>query len=502
MNSQFKKFSDAAAVLFKHTLFKNSSWGIISQGGQTIFISLFFVIIARQYSTTIFADYLVASSMYQLVAAVSALGLGQWFIREVVQAEDKRAFINRFVKMQIYFGVGFYFVNIVLAYLFYSNPFVRILIVIFGANIVFDNIINAIKHLNVADFEQKKTFIILTLESFLKLLVASLLFVYPVSVIIFSAILVLVRFITLNLFLKYGSSQQVSLTSLWHSRIRARDVGTLLRANWPFIIIGGVSIINWRIATIIIAKTLTAVDVANYEISFKIFSIAQILPIIISTTVFPLLIKLLVAGDQQKFRDFYRQSYLYYLLFGLLAYTFVYTFVDQLMPLIFGAKYALTGGYAKQMFLTILVFPTALLQANVLIALKLEKQDMLFNTAALLVNVLFCLVGLHFVKSLYIVNYSIFASFLVFHLLQDVLLVRKQVTTLRHVLSFYGISVGAILGFIGLTKILFAPLVFALCWGLCGVWLFGYRKRGTPAPGLRFAVDGSGYEAATGRGEG
>lgn len=472
----YKKIGSSILSLSRSALFKNSSWGIVSQGFQTLFTSLFFIVIARQYSTATFADYVVASSVYQLVAAFSGMGLGQWFVREVTQAADRSSFVNRFVKMQVCFGVAFYVGNIVLAYLFYSNAFVRLLIIVFGANIVFDNIINAIRSLNVADFEQKKTFIILTLEAFLKLLVACLLFVYPLSVVTLSAILLGVRFITLNLFLRYGSANQVNLTSLWQSRINRRDVGALLLANWPFIVIGGVSIINWRIAAIIIAKVLTAADVATYEISFKLFSIAQILPVIISTTVFPLLVKLTAADEQQKFRSFYRQAHVYYLLFGLFAYTFVYTFVDKLMPLAFGAKYALAGSYTKQMFLTILVFPTVLLQANVLIALKLEKQDMALNIVALLVNVLTCLVGLYYVQSLAIVNYSIFASFLVFHILQDILLVRRKITTIGHTLGFYGSSSLAVGAFIGLTTVVPAPLVFGVSWALGLLWLYNYRR--------------------------
>ena len=428
--------------------------------------------------------------MYQLVAAFSAMGLGQWFIREVVQTDNRVDFINQFVKTQIYLGAIFYFINIALAYLFYANPLVRLLIIVFGANIIFDNIINAIRHLNVADFEQKKTFAILTLEAFLKLLVACLLFIYPLSVVSFSIFLIIVRFITLNLFLTYGSSRQVNLKSLWRSRMDVGQVMLLLRANWAFIIIGGVSIINWRIATIIIAKVLAAVDVANYEISFKLFSIAQILPVIVSTTVFPLLIKQVAAGEWAKFRAFYQQTHLYYLLFGLFAYTFVYTFIDMLLPLAFGSKYALTGGYTKQMFLTILVFPTALLQANVLIALKLEKQDMLLNIGALLANVLTCIVGLYYVKSLAVVNYSIFASFLLFHALQDVLLVRRKISSLAHVISFYGISLLVVVGFIGLTKLIAAPIVFVVGWALCLGWFVVYRKQRAALTPIFMTPDG------------
>jgi O-antigen/teichoic acid export membrane protein len=55
---------------------------------------------------------------------------------------------------------------------------------------------------------------------------------------------------------------------------------------------GGTSIINWRAAAIIISKALSPGDVANYEISYKIFSMVQLLPIVVATTFFPILINL------------------------------------------------------------------------------------------------------------------------------------------------------------------------------------------------------------------
>src|SRR3954467_8904531 len=87
--------------LFQNSLFKNSSWGVISQMSQTLFLSLFFVILARKYPTVIFAKYIVANAIYQLVTAFSTMGLSQWFIREFIHTEDKETLISKFIKMQI-----------------------------------------------------------------------------------------------------------------------------------------------------------------------------------------------------------------------------------------------------------------------------------------------------------------------------------------------------------------------------------------------------------------
>jgi O-antigen/teichoic acid export membrane protein len=462
--------------LFKNSLIKNSSWGIVSQLSQTVFLSLFFIILVRKYPTAIFAKYIIANALYQLVTAFSTMGLSQWFIREYISTENRSELISKFLKMQIYFGVIFYVFNIGLAFLLYDERFTRILIIVLGSNVIFDNLINAIKCLNIANFEQKKTFIILTIETVLKFLAGCILFVYPLNIITLSIVLIAIRFLTLNLFLTFGSSYSVSLKVLRKFKVYYVDFKRLIILNWAFVIIGGVSIINWRLANIIISKMLTSFDVANYEISFKIFSIAQILPVVVSASVFPMLVKIYSNNGKNAFLAFYKKAHLYYLLFGLLAYTFIFSFSDKLIPIAFGNAYLANAEFTQQMFLTILVFPTALLQANVLIAMNLERLDMLFNIIALVVNFAICIIGLHYIKSLMVVNYSIFLSFLIFRISQDIVLVRRKITTIRSALYFYFFSVGFVCAYILLSKAVNPYVLFTLVWLFIAVYLLLSRK--------------------------
>ena len=422
---------------FQNKLFSNSSWGIIAHASQTILTTLFFVILAREYSTNDFASYLIATVIYQLCAAFATLGLSQWFIRELKSDSDRSNIVNKFLKVQVYSGFVFYLVNLVFAYYLYDEKFIFILALLFGVNIVFDNLINAVKCLNIADFEQKKTLILLTAEAFLKFICACILFVYPFSIINLAIMLIIIRFITLNLFLTFGSSNVINIKKLWNYKLPWDEAWLLIKTNWPFLIISGAAMINWRFASIIISKTLTSADVAIYEISYKIFYVAQIIPIIISTTIFPELIRIYNEGNFKKLRSFYKQMQSYYFLFGLFAFTFIFSFSNLLIPFIFGDSYANTSVYTKQMFLTILVFPTAFLQSNMLISMKLEKLDMWLNVISLLINLTLCLVGLYFFKSLTSINLSIFFAFLVFLILQDIILIKRKVTNLKSTLENY-----------------------------------------------------------------
>lgn len=466
MKNNLKKYT---GNLFKSRLIKNSFWGIAANGLQSILLSLFFVIIARKYTTNEFAFFLIANTVYQFLAAFSTLGLGQWFTRELVDITDKKELVSRFVKIQLYSGCFFYVCSIAVAFLLYQDHVLQMLIILLGVNIIFDNIIYAIKSLNIAEFNQNKTFIILIIDSVLRFSIGCLLFLMPFSIMTLCLLLIGVRFITLNFFLAFGSSKTVSLRSLFRYPLARSEVKKIVLANWPFIIIGSVSIAYWRISNIIISKTLPLADVANFEISYRVFAIAQVLPLIVSMSVFPALVQHFKTGTVQDFRNYYRKVFNYYLLFGLFTYTFIYSFADALIPWAFGSTYSGTGAFTKQMFLTILIFPTALLQANVLVAMNRERSDMWFNVISLILNVVFVFTGFLFVKSLTTVNLAIFFSFLIFHICQDVLLIRKGMLTIAHVLKFY-IVTGALAGLYVLLSFKFPPVVlFTGYWLLLGL---------------------------------
>ena len=450
--------------LVKSPVIVNSSWGIISQVLQSILLSLFFILIARKYTTEVFANFIIATVLYQLIAAFSSLGLSQWFIREITGTDDKKNLVNKFFKIQLYSGLTFYLINIVLGFLLYDDRLIHILTILLGINIVFDNLINAIKCINISEFKQQKTFVILSIDAFLKFAATCFLFIYPFSIITLSIILIILRFVTLNLFLNMGSSRLINLKLLFQDKVSLNYIKQLLLFNWPFIILGSVSIINWRTAVIIISKSLLPVDVANYEISYRIFSIAQMLPVVVSATVFPILVNFFKEGKILELSTFYRKVHLYYLLFGLLSFTFIYSFADFIIPVLFGPEYEGTGMYTKLMFLTILVFPTAFLQANVLVAMKFERLDMWFNVVCLIVNLTVCLIAVYFFKSLNVIIISIFLGFVVFHILQDAFLIKKTISSARHVLEFYVFSILSIVSYILLQKLLNPVVLFLGFW--------------------------------------
>jgi O-antigen/teichoic acid export membrane protein len=422
--------------VLRSPLLINSAWGILANLLQTGLTSAFFVILARKFPANDFAQFLIANTVYQLVAAFSSMGLSQWFIRDYASSDDKTNLTVEYLKIQIILGLVFYAVNVAAAFSLYPDGNIRLLSIILGTNIIFDNLINAIKSLNIAEFLQKKSANILLIDALLKLSVSGLLFVYALPIVAIAALLVVSRLITVNLFIKIAASN-VTLVEVLRKKISFAHLRDLLMRNWYFVVIGSVSVVYWGVANIIISKMLSLKDVADYEISFKIFSIMILLPIVASGSIFPKFITLYKAGQMQELRRLFSNIQRTYILVSVLIYAFIVSFSQFWLPFIFGRVYVDAVPCVNLMFLTFLFFPTVLLQANLIVAMKMEKMDMIFNLCSLVCNVGGCLIGLTLYRSLSVVNYSIAASFLVFHLLQDALLIKKGIVTWLGTAGFY-----------------------------------------------------------------
>lgn len=432
--------------IVKSNLVRNSFWGLISTVLQTLFLTIFFVIISRYYSTISFANYLIATTVYQFILGISTMGLGTWFIREFEHSTDKSGLLIRFIKIQTGLGLIFYLFNILLIFLLYSNVEIRLLGVVLGTNIIFDNIIYALSSLNIAQFKQKKTAFVMAIDSFFRLVIVSILFIKPISVVSLSILLVLIRLLTTIIFIKSGSSENIT-EYMWRYKISFFDIKNQVFSNWRFMIIVGLSIILWRSATIVISKVLTITDVANYEICYKILMVLIIIPKIISSTIYPRFVKLYVNKDKVALQNLFSVISLSFTVFSLLCYVFITSYANLIIPIIFGDKFDLAIPHQKEIFLTILVLPTVVLQANLIVAMKFEKFDMYFNLVALGIFFTICFLGFKLHRSLSVVTYSIFITFAFFHLIQNIFLIKLKMNSVKSALAFYIILASFVLAY-------------------------------------------------------
>lgn len=458
-------------------VFKNSFWGVVSLILQNLFYSLFFIIIARKYSTEDFSNYILANTLYGFILSFSTLGLGQWFVRTIKTSQDQGLLIYTFFKIQIIIGCVFYILNILFSFILYDSIVLHRLVYIVGINIILDNIIYVVKYINIAFQEQKRTFIITTIESIIKFAFGVLVIYVDFSIVGMTSFLILFRFFTLLLFLNRGTMHKFNLSKIFNASIDHKVIQTIILSNWPFIIIGSVSIVYWKVGNIILSKMLPLVNVAIYEISFKMFAIAEAIPVIVSTTIFPVLLDKIESNIKGSL-EYFKMFYYLFLFYGLFCYTFIYCFSSYILPFIFGTKYPSIIPNTVQMFATMIIFPGALLQANFIVALKREKIDMVINVISLFCHIIISLLGVYIFKSLAIINFSTFLSFCIFHVLQDIYFIKNKVFRFQAILSHYFYLLLVITLFYFLSFYFTNTLLFIYFWILIMfiVFLLIYRK--------------------------
>jgi len=449
--------------MLKNKLFVNSFWSVASSLFQNIIFSVFFIIMARSYVTVEFSEYILANTLYGMILSVSSLGLSQWYIREYQDEKSSSDISSLFFKIQFFAGVIFYIVNVSLSYLLYNESTIHVLSILLGINIVFDNLIHVFKTINVISFQQRQSFKILSIEALLKLSLGFYVLYQTPDIIAVALVLVFFRILTLWMFLRAEKKGLIKINKLFQLHFDVAIIFKTLYNNRYFLIIGSISVLFWSVGNILVSKFLNIERVADYEISFKLFTMAEIIPVMVSSTVFPVLVEK-IKLNQLKSDNFIKTAFIANLLYGLFVYTFIISFSHDLIPLLFGQKYTLTAEYCNEMFLTILFFPTVLFQANLLVALKMERIDMYLNLLSLLINLGLAISGLYLTKSLSAINYSIFASFFVFHLAQEIYLIKKGITQIEHAFSFYLLLIFILIGYSFFKTIIPVLYLFPIFW--------------------------------------
>ena len=126
-------------------VFQNSIWGIISSLFQNVVFSVFFIILARKLDTSVLSSYIISNTFYGLMLSFSSLGMGQWFVRKMVNDSKNIKYINLFISVQLISGIIFYFIQNLIVFNLYEEKIIHLISYILGFNIIFDNILYVTK---------------------------------------------------------------------------------------------------------------------------------------------------------------------------------------------------------------------------------------------------------------------------------------------------------------------------------------------------------------------
>jgi O-antigen/teichoic acid export membrane protein len=420
-------------------VFQNSLWGIVSSLFQNIVFSIFFIILARKLDAPVLSSYIISNTFYGLMLSFSSLGMGQWFVRKMVSDTTNTSYINLFFAVQICSGICFYIIQNIIIVIIYDQLIIHQISFILGVNIILDNILYVTKNINVINNNQRKTFIITSAEALLKLMFAYIIWYYGASIVFIVFVLVFLRLLSVLFFIHFGLPENIIIQ--FHkilNSFRTLELIQTVRSNIYFILIGSISVLYWSYGNIIVSKIIGLEYVTHFEISYKLFTMAELVPLVFSASIFPILNKK-YKSDYEGLIVYFRKVFWFYAIYGFITFLFILTFADHFIPLLFGPSFEDTSKYCIQLFFSMLLFPTSLLQANLIIAMGYERRDMFLNLSMLVTHIVVSLSLLSIFHKLTYLNLSILFSFFTFHISQDIFLYNKGILKRSDILLFYSI---------------------------------------------------------------
>jgi O-antigen/teichoic acid export membrane protein len=431
----------ALKLITLNKVFQNSLWGIVSSLFQNIVFSIFFIILARKLDSSVLSSYIISNTFYGLMLSFSSLGMGQWFVRKMISDSKNITYINLFISVQLFSGILFYIILNLIIISMYDEVLIHQISFILGFNIILDNLLYVTKNINVINNNQRKTFIITSVEALLKLIFAYFIWYYDASIVFIVFTLVLLRLLSVFIFIQFGLPESIFIQfrSILYS-FNGSELIQTIRSNRYFILIGSISVLYWSYGNIIVSKIIGLNFVPHFEISYKLFTMAELVPLVFSASIFPILSKK-YKSDYDGLGVYFRKVFWLYAFYGFISFVFILFFADYFIPLLFGSGYQDTPKYCTQLFYTMLLFPSSLLQANLIIAIGYERRDMLFNLSMLIAHIVISLSLLSVFKDLTYLNLSIFLSFLLFHVSQDIFLFKNGYLHRKDIFLFYSIIV-------------------------------------------------------------
>jgi O-antigen/teichoic acid export membrane protein len=206
-------------------------------------------------------------------------------------------------------------------------------------------------------------------------------------------------------------------------KIEIKKIKGLIYKGRVFVIIGAVNIIFWRINSLLLSKLATKTDVGLYEIALKFFSIAQIIPVILLGTIFPVMAK--NYSDTKSYLTISKKTYLQVFIFSVYTTLFAYYLCPYFIDYFFGKEFNGAIKITQHMFFALIPFSLSLVQAYMLLSSHNEKLDMWLNIINVIFNTILGYTMISIYGSMGSVT-SITISFILFYFLQGIILRRKK----------------------------------------------------------------------------
>ncbi len=364
--------------------FHNTSWLMgerILRMGVGLFIGIW---IARYLGPEQFGLLSYAQSFVFLFTAISTLGLDGIVVRELVKDESKRD-----VLLGTAFGLKLIGAIVILPVLFLAvqltnnDGYTNLLVFIIASATIFQSF-------NVIDFYyQSKVLskyvalantVVLALSSIIK--VALILNDGPL---IFFSIMTVFDVVVLAIGLIYCYKKMSHLNLLnWYFEWRVAR--SLFKDSWPLFLSGFVTMVYMRIDQVMIKEMINAEAVGQYAAAVKISEALYFIPVVISNSLFPLILKAKQQGEAFYYERL--QKFYTFLLWCMVGITIPLAFIGEwVIGFLFGNDYSQATSVLMIHLCAVIFVSLAVSSGRYLIAENLVWKAFYRNIAGAMTNI-------------------------------------------------------------------------------------------------------------------
>ncbi len=364
----------------KQTVLKNSFWLFLGQGLSKLFKFFLVMAAARILGPTDFGAFNYLFSIVSLFFIFSDWGVSSLVIRDYQnETVDKDKYVRSAFGLKIILAAAA-FLAVLISLLFFQSPVFKAGLILLAIFLVISNLRDFIIYIFRAFQKMEKEFWLVLAENFSLLIIGVTLLLIYKNIVSLSLAYVFSIVISLSLafilFKRYFSY----LKPEWGRK----EIKSFLANGAPIMFYGLLSFIFFATDQIILGKLRGTTEVGYYSIVTKIIILANMVPGLLMTALFPYLAS--QAANVKKVMMIFKKVSLGLVVLGVAAAAFG-AVSAPIIPLIVGSQYAPSVGLFR-FFVWIIVFMFPLnLFDYILFTYNKQWLNFWFTAACAIVNI-------------------------------------------------------------------------------------------------------------------
>ncbi|MEM4197126.1 MAG: flippase [Candidatus Anstonellaceae archaeon] len=362
----------------------NTSW-LFAEKIFRMFVGLFVGIwVARYLGPERYGLLSYAQSFVGLFTAIATLGLDGIVVRELVRNESRRdELLGTAFWLKLIGAVAVLFILAIAVNFTSNDSYTNTLIFIIASATIFQSF-------NVIDmyFQAKVMGKFITYANAVSLLLSS---IVKVMLIFYEAPLVAfawsVVFDGLVLAIGYVyffyKNSKFKLQNLKFSK--ATSIA-LLKDSWPLILSGMILMIQARIDQVMLQEMIGSKEVGYYSVALRLIETFGFIPMLLNSSIFPALVNAKKHSEElyrERFLNYYRLSFLLFLLVGIP----IFLFSEKIVVLLYGEVYQPAGLLLSLMAIRLFFTNTGVARGAFINIENLFRFSLITMTFGVIVNV-------------------------------------------------------------------------------------------------------------------